>query len=117
MVMARRSERTGGGGRPRTTPRAAGGVRRSPAAASTVTTGLHDPARSVLGLDDEPPTPTIRRPIVRFAAYGMCGDVTATTAPIDPAPIGTWPTTVVGGLAEPADRHPWEHYPGARVAD
>ena len=37
---------------------------------------------------------------MRFAAYGMCGDVTATTVPADPALIRTWPVTVIGGLAD-----------------
>jgi hypothetical protein len=48
MVMARRSERISGGGRLRTMPRTAGGVRRSPATYA-ITTGLHDPVRSVPG--------------------------------------------------------------------
>ena len=53
---------------------------------------------------------------MRFAAYGMCGDVTATTVPADLALIRTWLVTFIGGLAEPADRHPRDHHPGARVA-
>lgn len=54
---------------------------------------------------------------MRIAAYDMCGEVTATTAPTDPALTRARPVTVVGGLAKPASRHPREHYPGADVAD
>jgi hypothetical protein len=54
---------------------------------------------------------------MRIAAHDMCGEVTATTAPTGPALTGTWPATAAGGLAKPADRHPREHYPGARVPD
>lgn len=54
---------------------------------------------------------------MRIAAYDMCGEVTATTAPADPAFTRAWPVTVAGGLAKLADRRPREHYPGARAAD
>jgi hypothetical protein len=50
---------------------------------------------------------------MRFAAYGMCGDVTAKTVSAGPALTRTWSATVIGGLAEPVGRHPRDHYPGA----
>jgi hypothetical protein len=52
---------------------------------------------------------------MRYAANGMCGDVTATTA-VDPAFTRTGPTAVINGLAEPAGCHPQGNHPCPCVA-
>ena len=53
---------------------------------------------------------------MRYAAHGTCGDVTATTAVVNPAFTKTGPITAINGLAEPAARHPQDTHPRSCVA-
>lgn len=76
----------------------------------------YDPAPSAVGSTTSRGNQQMRRPIMRYAANGTCGDVTATTVPADPALIRAWPVTVISGLAEPAGCHSRGPHPGSRVA-
>ncbi len=53
---------------------------------------------------------------MRYAANGISGDVTATTALVNPALTKTGPITAINGLAEPAGRHPQDNHPRSCVA-